>query len=693
VAVSETSDVDERFLPTGDEAGTAPADRRFRPDVEGLRAVAVLLVVCFHAGVTWLTGGFVGVDVFFVISGFVITGVLLRERDASGRVSILGFYGRRARRIIPAATLVIIAACSAAYVMLGVIYGNQTATDARWASVFLANFHFSSIGTNYLTSTQPPSPLQNFWSLAVEEQFYLVYPAIFILVASLKTKLSLAARLALTLGVGIVASFVLSVVQTSSDPTVAYFSPFTRAWELALGALVAVGTRWLLSVPRRIGAVMGWVGLAAIAFSALEFTRNTPYPGAAVAIPVIGTALVIAGGMTAPAFGAESLLRLAPFQWMGKLSYSIYLWHWPILIIAAYAANKTSLPFSQNGPWLLMVLVLSVATYLFIENPIRHARVLTRRKWPPVVLGLALIATSLGVATLELRAHADPISSYESVSSATLSKLVAAAPSIKILPSNLEPSLGNAPDDWGRPAGPCWIPYSADTLPDCSFGDPNGSKTMVLFGDSHAAMWFSILDSIASKAHWKLVWVGKSACPVGLLSVMNPAQSTPSPYVACDNFHRFSVGLINRIHPNLLIVSQEPELSASGKVFTRKQWQRGLLDTFDRLTIPKSRILVLGNIPTLRADPPTCLSQHTTDIQACSAPLRAYLVNYNRAEQTAATSVGGRYVDMTPWFCSRTCTAVVGKYEVYINADHVTKVYTFALGEVLAKALQLQSAG
>ncbi len=400
VAVSEAPDVDERLLPTGDESGTAPSDRRFRPDVEGLRAVAVLLVVSYHAGVTWLTGGFVGVDVFFVISGFVITGVLLRERDASGRVSILGFYGRRARRIIPAATLVIIAACSAAYVMLGVIYGNQTATDARWASVFLANFHFSAIGTNYLTSTQPPSPLQNFWSLAVEEQFYLVYPAIFIVVTSLKTKLSLSVRLALTLGFAIVASFVLSVLQTSSNPTVAYFSPFTRAWELALGALVAVATRWLLSVPRRIGGAMSWVGFAAIAFSALEFTRNTPYPGSAVAIPVVGTALVIAGGMTAPAFGPESLLRLAPFQWVGKLSYSIYLWHWPVLIIAAYAASKASLPFSQNAPWLLMVLVLSIGTYLLIENPVRHAKVLTRRTWPPIVLGLALIATSLGVATL-----------------------------------------------------------------------------------------------------------------------------------------------------------------------------------------------------------------------------------------------------------------------------------------------------
>ncbi len=139
-------------------------------------------------------------------------------------------------------------------------------------------------------------------------------------------------------------------------------------------------------------------------------------------------------------------------------------------------------------------------------------------------------------------------------------------------------------------------------------------------------------------------------------------------------------------------MSQEPEPSASGKAFTRKQWKQGLLDTFDRLTIPKTHILVLGNIPSLRTDPPTCLSQHATNVQACSSPLSGYLIKYDRVEQAAVTTVGGRYLDMTPWFCSETCTAVVGKYEVYINSDHVTKVYTFALGGVLTKALHLQSA-
>ncbi len=201
----------------------------------------MILVVLFHANWSVVSGGYVGVDVFFVISGFVITGVLLRERASSGRTSILAFYGRRCRRIIPAATSVIIITIIAAYIFLGVLSGDRTAVDGRWAAIFLVNFHFASEGTNYLASQQLPSPLQNFWSLSVEEQFYLVYPTLFLLIASLRSFLSLRVRLAIGLGLVTVASFALSVAQTASNPTAAYFSPWTRAWELALGGLVALG--------------------------------------------------------------------------------------------------------------------------------------------------------------------------------------------------------------------------------------------------------------------------------------------------------------------------------------------------------------------------------------------------------------------------------------------------------------------
>ena len=270
---------DERFLATGDEAGTAPDDRRFRPDVEGLRAVAVLLVVFYHADVPRVTGGFIGVDVFFVISGFVITGLLLRERQRTGHTSILNFYPRRVRRILPAATLVILVVVAASYLLLGYVSGDLIAHDGRWAAVFLSNFHFEAVGTNYFTAKLPPSPLQNFWSLSVEEQFYVVYPSLFLVMARWKGRLSPQAKMAITLAIVIVASYWLSVVQTASHPTAAYFSPFTRAWELALGALVALGTPWLKRIPAPGAALLTWAGLAAIAVAAFAFTAQTAVPG------------------------------------------------------------------------------------------------------------------------------------------------------------------------------------------------------------------------------------------------------------------------------------------------------------------------------------------------------------------------------------------------------------------------------
>src|SRR5664280_3175580 len=386
LARTESSIVDERLLASGDEAGTAPGDRKFRPDVEGLRAVAVLLVVLYHAGVPRITGGYVGVDVFFVISGFVITGLLLRERSGTGRTSILGFYARRVRRILPAATLVIVVTVVAAYLVLGVVSGNYVADDGRWAAVFLANFHFEAVGTNYLAAALPPSPLQNYWSLSVEEQFYVVYPTLFLVVARVKGRFSLRTRMSVALGVVIVASYWLSVTQPASHPASAYFSPFTRAWELALGALVAVSTTWLKHLPAQVAALLTWAGLAAIVYSAFAFDAQTAYPGSLVAVPVVGAALIIAAGVAVPRWGAESLLGTGPAQWLGKRSYSLYLWHWPILIIAAEQVGKTNLPVGVNLLLLLVALAASMVTYRVVENPVRHLKV---PSLPSVAVGIS----------------------------------------------------------------------------------------------------------------------------------------------------------------------------------------------------------------------------------------------------------------------------------------------------------------
>ncbi len=399
-----SSRADATQLLSRNESGTPPGDRAFRPDVQGLRAVAVVAVVLSHAGVHHLVGGYVGVDVFFVVSGFVITGLLLRERATTGGTRILAFYARRCRRILPAATLVVIVTVLFSYRWLGFIRGHQVANDGLASSLFVANFHFIDLGTNYINSKLPPSPLQNYWSLSVEEQFYVLYPTLFLVVSALARLWSLRTRLAVVLLAVLAASLGWSVIQTMSNGTAAYFSPLTRAWELALGGLIAVGSPLLIRAPKAVAAAAGWLGLGGIALACVIYNAATAYPGSAVILPVAATGLVIAGGAAAPGLGAELILACRPLQWLGKLSYSLYLWHWPLLIVMAQKDGQT-FSAARNLAWVLVALGLSVVTYLLVENPVRHSRVLAGVQWRSLVVGAALIGTSLGVTGFEIATH------------------------------------------------------------------------------------------------------------------------------------------------------------------------------------------------------------------------------------------------------------------------------------------------
>ncbi|HTZ07938.1 MAG TPA: acyltransferase family protein [Acidimicrobiales bacterium] len=687
-----------------DERRPSGGDRIFRPDVEGLRAVAVVLVVLFHSGISALSGGYVGVDVFFVISGFVITGVLLRERADTGRTSVLAFYGRRCRRIIPAASLVIVVTVVLAYLLAGPAVGSQTAADGRWASVFLANVHFASQGTNYLASQQPPSPLQNLWSLAVEEQFYLVYPTLFIVAAALRTRWAFRVRLAVAL-VGVIgASLAFSVLDTAADPTGAYFSPFTRAWELALGALVALATPWLRTVPARLAAAATWVGTGAILVAAVGFGAGTAYPGTLVAVPVLGAALVVAGGAGAPPLGVEAVLGTAPFRAMGRVSYSVYLWHWPILVLVAEHENRTSLPVPQSLAWITVAVVLAALTYRLVEDPIRRAAVLRRVRWSAVGLGAALVVVTVAVVTVV--AQLVPADATQGVGSrrgldtplATIRHLVATSSRIRTVPADLIPALAVADKEpltnlgIPPPSSGCWPGYFQTTEPACVFGDPSSPFTMVLYGDSHAGMWFRALDDIATAEHWRLVTFTKAGCPASPVAVQNfgAYASLGGEWTACTTWHRYAMARIDAIHPDLLVVSQASYWKTpEGRSFTTGQWEQGLDELFARLTVPAAHVSIIGSTPI--AGGPTCLGRHPEDVQACSGRPRSTLTPYNDVESAIAAAHGARYVDTTPWFCTAVCSSVIGRYSAYYLGNHVAVGYSRLLDGVLAGALGLRS--
>ncbi len=415
-------------------------DLRFRPDIEGLRAVAILLVVLYHCGISWMPGGFVGVDVFFVISGFLITGILLRETERRGRISISGFYARRSRRILPAAMLVVIVTVLMAHHFQSEVDFDNTAIAGKWASIFAANIHFANINTNYFQMSQAPSPFLTYWSLAVEEQFYIVWPIVVLGVGFLTT--ALLRRVPVRVSVLVVAtivtvsSFLWAVHANGLNATWAYFSPFTRGWELGVGAMTAaivamVPWRALVEAPGRRAALLRWGGVVAafggiamILVSATDYTIaqssgvNPTFPPSKALIPVLGAVLVVLGGATGlgagwllgctPARGTGlasaawvQMQRCNPMRLIGRVSYGWYLLHWPpmILWIGVYYQGVL-LPVHERLLIAVITLGISFVMYYVLEKPIRRSRYLASRPWVSIAMGLSLVTAAFCVSEL-----------------------------------------------------------------------------------------------------------------------------------------------------------------------------------------------------------------------------------------------------------------------------------------------------
>jgi peptidoglycan/LPS O-acetylase OafA/YrhL len=365
----------------------------FRPDIQALRALAVLLVVLYHADIPGIHGGFFGVDVFFVVSGFVITNVLLRERASKGSTSIPGFYARRIRRILPAATVVLIGTVFATYHWLSFIAGASVAEDAKYVAAFVGNFHFASVGTQYFTANQPPSTLQQFWSLAVEEQFYLVWPVLFLLLTLPWKVFSPVTRLLSVLSLVIAVSLAWCIIETRQNEIWAFFSPLTRAWELALGALLAVLGPHLRGRAPRLGFVLASVGLLAVLLCTWFYSSATLWPGTAVVIPVVASGMIIAGGSLRGPGSFGRLVNFAPVQWVGNISYSLYLVHWPVIAIATQYA-VAPLPLRSEIELVAISIALAAILYYAMENPVRKSKWLAGRRLATFVFGAALIGLS-----------------------------------------------------------------------------------------------------------------------------------------------------------------------------------------------------------------------------------------------------------------------------------------------------------
>lgn len=677
------------------------APRSFRPDIEGLRALAVLVVVVYHAGLG-ISGGYVGVDVFFVISGFLITRQLVKQIGVRGVAALPVFYAQRLRRLLPGAAFVVVATVIAARFWAPVLQVKDIATDALFTTFYALNYRLAEQGTDYQHLGTAASPLQHFWSLAVEEQFYFIWPiAIALLLAVGRRNGKLLVFVALV--AVIVMSSRASVQITESSAPMAYFSLHTRAWELAVGGLVAVSAGHLARMPRRLAGTIAWLGLVGIAVSAVIFSDATPFPGSAAWLPVGGTALVIAAG-TGPRVGVERLLAEPLMQCIGKVSYAWYLWHWPMLVIAPYAAGH-ELSVLERCAVIWLSLTLAVMTFFFIEEPTRRMKVPTLR-W--LGIGMALSGAVVGACFLVI---ANPPSTTGSGASADLAtasegrqapsvvrRAVAAGLLTVAAPSNLTPQPADAADSMPHPSTEPGTHNSYDSLchaaftqveqGDCIYGDADGKRTVVLFGDSHMEQWFSAVNTMALEKHWRVVTWTKAACPAARLTVPNPALNRD--YTECDEWRAATIARIRALNPALVLVGQSENVASS--TVPPATFAAATVQTLtDLRSGTDSKVVYVADIPIPGTDLPGCVAANLDDVRRCTFDRSsAYTYPDRHAAITPAVrGAGFGIVDPANWFCSKTkCAAVVGNVLVYRNSSHMTVPYSRWLAPALWPAAQ-----
>ena len=699
-----------------------PGGSSFRPDIEGLRAVAVLLVLAYHARLPLLSGGFVGVDVFFVLSGFLITGLIVREVRETGTISLPAFYARRARRLLPAAAVVILVTVAASAIMLPPLRLPDVALDGAASALYVGNIRFALLATDYLQAELDPSPLLHYWSLGVEEQFYLFWPALLLLVTRLRGAGSLWIG-AVVATVGLL-SLGLSLALTDTNAPLAFFLLPARAWELALGALVFLGATHLARIPAVLALVAGLAGLAMIVLAGMVINTSTPFPGVAALLPTIGTALVVVAGLQTPLTAPSRLLATAPARWIGRISYSLYLWHWPILVLPVAALGEELSTPARLG-LALLTFPIAALSQRFVEEPIRRGRVTGLRTQR--TLGLAG-ATSVAVAVIVLGiGQTGPLAGTAlggtggptpelviptptPTSTASVGPSAAAGPSGSPGPSvwpSLPPTAGGrVPDDLIPPLRDarkdqpaihrdgCHVEAAAVKSGECAYGTLDSKTTVVLFGDSHAAQWFPAFERLAKERAWRLVSFTKASCQAADVSVWSP--SLKRLYKECDAWRKDVLERIAAARPAMVVVSNSriarlmvDEENAVISQTHDEIWApalRRMLRTLDGLA---GEVVLIGDTPNPKTDPPVCLSAHLDDVLACATSAERSTAPVRTAVEAAvAAEVRATFIDPTPWICpTDPCPAVIGRWLVYRDGGHIATAFSRGLAPYLAAEL------
>lgn len=684
----------------------------FRADIEGLRGIAVLLVLLFHASIPGFNGGFVGVDVFFVISGYLITGMLFREYESTGKISLRNFYARRIRRLLPASILVLVVTLIASIFFLPPLSLPSVTVDISAAALYVSNIVFAFRATDYFAAGSAPSPILHFWSLGVEEQFYLFWPAIFLLAAYGAKKLRVRIGIAIAL-IGISSFAFATYLVTRAGPW-AFFSLPTRAWELALGGiLAALGVR-LSKTPHWLAVVLGWLGLTAVVYSGLFIKATAPFPAWPALAPTVGTALVIVSGSRVSRFTPVVLLGKSLPQFLGRISYSLYLWHWPLLVLPL-AWKGLPLTIYERIGLALLAIPIAYATQRWVEDPLRHGKLIgtlpRKNLITAAAMALVVAGASLGtdyVVTNNAHYNTKPMTAAEKSAEldAILNPLAETKKSTNSrpdtiaspVPLNLEPQLINAKSD--RPLSYIDRCHTQQNLPPttlpCIYGDTTSKTTIALFGDSHALSWFPAMNILAKKNGWKLLSLTMSACSPSDIPGWNPSNN--SVMKNCTIWRADSLKRIAAAKPLIVVVAGTrgfATVDTQGHLLKGQArtdaWRAGMKRTVDQLKLASKNVIYIADAPQSLVDPPVCLSAHPKNALECATPIVRAIASDWIAQETAMTIQEKiSFIDPGLWICPTSpCPVILGNLLIYMDGGHLTATFSAALVGRLRKAISI----
>ncbi|MFE5292853.1 acyltransferase family protein [Isoptericola sp. NPDC056618] len=673
--------------------------RTFRPEIQALRALAVALVVLYHFWPGRLPGGYVGVDVFFVISGFLITGHLLREAESTGRVRLARFWARRARRLLPAAYVVLAATVVATLLFAPQSLWQQWFRETLGATLYVENWVLAGDAVDYLAADGDPSPVQHYWSLSTEEQFYLVWPLLVLLGTAVAARRAgtLRRTTTLLLGAATAASFAYSLWLTTANPAPAYFATTTRAWQFGAGALLAL---WLARPGRRpttdgVRTALSWAGLAILAGCALAYTDSTPFPGTAALVPVLGTVAVIAAGAPAGRLSPAPLFAWRPVQQTGEISYALYLWHWPAIVLAPFVLGHEA-GLLERAALLAGVVLLAAATKRWVEDPARFTE-----RWGLQRPRRALGVTAAATAALALVAGGGvAVAQHRAQEQAAIAARVVADPPSCFGAEEMDPEHpcdNPALDDVVVPApvavaddvaGPrdCFVDVDGTALADCTFGpvDDPDVPHVVLVGDSHARALLPAFRQLAAEGRVSVTAHLKNSCAW----TTGPVDADGERVRTCEEWRDKLEPWLERhagttdavvTTGSLKFLSGKPDRQASDLAAAwRPVAERG---------VP---VVALSDNPQHDEEPSQCLDGGlAADPTRCDLPEDQAFPDPQVFEEAAEEVPGASFVDLTPLYCrDDTCPAVIGGVNVYRDTHHLTATYTRTMTPYLERELR-----